>query len=168
MPAAGPAPHRRRCAAAWLTTLAAGALLAACGSSGHQAAPTTTTRPATTTATTPATTAPTTAAPTSAAGPTEFMPTHRAVADALFAAWQAHDRAKAQKIATPAAVDSLFGVDPKGWYRYTYKNVYCDTGEFDEGNCNYRDDNGNYAQVHLTHDQHGWWADAVVISHHAE
>ncbi len=138
---------------------------AACGGSGGQAGSTTTIP----TLGSHGSSAPATAgtAPTTVPVPSDPTSTHVDAADRLFKAWQAHNRPDALKVATPEAVDALFAQDPAGWYEYTYGNelgTFCDTGEFDQGTCNYRDDNDHYAKVQLSHDQRGWIVDSVVIS----
>ncbi len=122
-------------------------------------ASTTTAGPTTTAA---STTAPTTPPATAAPAPTMYFPTHEAAADHLFAAWQAGDRGEALKGATVEAVDALFAVPPSGWQRYYYGG-YCDTGEFDQGTCNFRSDT-QYARVLSTHTPPGWQVTSVKIS----
>jgi len=154
-----------------LALLLAGVLVlgtAACSSGGGKAA-STTRPPRTTTSTTAPTTgsAPTRSTTAPPAVPSEPAATHVAAADRLVNDWQAHNRDDALKVASPQAVDNLFAQDPTGWYRYTYGNdlgTFCDTGEFDEGTCNLRDDRDHYAKVQLTHDPRGWVVDSVVIS----
>lgn len=130
-------------------------------------------RPATTTAgpttpppttPTPTTPTPTTLPPTATAppGPAMYFPSHEAASDHLFMAWQDGDRAEAVKGATTEAVDALFSVPSAGWQRYYYGG-YCDTGEFDQGTCNYRSDT-QYARVLSTHTPPGWQVTSVKIS----
>jgi hypothetical protein len=159
-------PTHRHAVRASLTVAALATLLltlVACGG-GSEKATKTTTAPKLQQVTT---TAPAATAPPTTAGPTEPTTTHVEAADRLFNAWQAHNRADALKVAVPEAVDTLFAQDPSGWYEYTYGNelgTFCDTGEFDEGTCNYRDDNDHYAKVQLTHDARGWQVVEVTIS----
>ncbi len=170
-----PATRRPRAAAgaAALAVLLAGA--AACSSGGTSSTASTTAAASTSSADATGgadgpgggtTTAPasTTAAPSS---PSEPAATHVAAADRLFEDWKGGNRDDALKVARPQAVDALFAHDPSGWYEYTYGNelgTFCDTGEFDQGTCNVRDDSGHYAKILLTHDQRGWIVDSVVVS----
>jgi hypothetical protein len=95
--------------------------LAGCAASGKGASPpasVTTTRPTTTTAlpatsaSSPTTTVPATTVTSEPGGPYATFTTPDAAAAALIDAWRRGDRARAQQVATPAAITSLFAVPP--------------------------------------------------------
>lgn len=122
-------------------------LVAGCsGASSTPAASTETAPPTSTTTTT--TVAPTTTTPP---GPTQGAATSDDAAGRLVAAWNAHDRTAAAKIATPLAVKGIFATpDPAMWMRG------CTTDpSLPQGGCVYRTRSG-LVQINTEHRKIGW------------
>jgi hypothetical protein len=124
-----------RAVAATLIAAAIGILAPACSSGGSDTAKDATTTAAPTTTEAPTTTAvPTTAAPAAPVG----LPGQEEVAQKLYDAWIADDRATAATVADQAAIDNLWPA-PKGDYSLYNK---CSSGEFDTSGCLFRGANG--------------------------
>lgn len=122
-----------RAVAATLIAAAIGVIAPACSSSSDGAKEATTTVAEQTTTTAAATT---TAAPTTAAAPAApvGLPDQEAVAQKLYDAWKANDRATAATVADPAAIDNIWKAAPGDYSLYNS----CSTGEFDTSGCLFR------------------------------
>jgi hypothetical protein len=118
----------------------------------HGSAPVTASTATVTTSSTTTTTAP--------AGPSEASPTPRLAIEKFVAAWSAGDRAAAQRIARPAAVNAVFAQSSQGFALYG-----CDSGEFDTSTCNYRNrGTGGYAQITAAKTPGGWVVDTAFLA----
>jgi hypothetical protein len=136
-----------RAVAATLIAAAIGIVAPACSSGGSDAAKApTTTAPTTTTA--PATT---TAAPTTTAAAPVGLPDQEAVAQKLYDAWKANDKATAATVADQAAIDNFWPAAPGDYSLYNS----CSTGEFDTSGCLFRGANGTI-QVDLEKRGDNW------------
>jgi hypothetical protein len=126
------------------------ALAAGCGGSsgGGAVATTTTTAPVTTTTVPP---------PTTTTVPPQPQATPGAAATRLIDAWHAGDRVTAAVVASPAAVDVVFGIPPG-----TMQARGCNQSGVSPSYCVYRTSVGEL-QLKLTNDGPGWLvADAIL------
>jgi hypothetical protein len=146
--------------AAWL--LAAAALpwaAAACGSGGKSPGASPTTTAATTSTTAPTTTVPATTS-TTAYKPATTEPTPDDAAYQLVTAWGDGNRAQAARIASPAAVGSLFAIPYPGAY-LQFRG--CSSG-FSPASCIYRNVNANsIIDVYATRVAGGWYISSVTL-----
>ncbi len=109
--------------------------------------------------TTTTTTAPTTTTTTSP--PAVGKPDARDVAQTLYDAWVANDRALAATVADQPAIDGMFTAIPGPYQLYSG----CDTGEFDTGGCLFRDrSTNNTIQVDLEKRNGNWVAAFAYFS----
>jgi hypothetical protein len=131
-----------RAVAATILAATIGLLAPACSSAGSSAsdgskakvddaAATVDQTTSTTTATTAATT---TTAPPAPTG----LPDQEAVAQRLYDAWFADDKATAATVADPAAIDAMWKTTRGDYSLYNS----CSTGEFDTSGCLFRGNNG--------------------------
>jgi hypothetical protein len=119
------------------------------GSSGGAVATTTTTAPVTTTTIVPPSTTTTV--------PLQPQATPGAAATRLIDAWHAGDRATAAAVASPAAVEVVFGIPPG-----TMQARGCNQSGTSPSYCVYRTSVGEL-QLKLTNDGPGWLvADAIL------
>jgi hypothetical protein len=149
-----------------VVAIVVGPVASGCGASGSAAPPTTPGPPVTT----PAPPAPTAATPAPTAAPapatTVYAPTSPlsspdAAAAHLVSAWAAGDRAEAARVATPAAVSTLFAspypagyIQPRG----------CTDASVNPGTCTYRNTqtNGIY-EIGVSHVPAGWYVTSVTV-----
>ncbi|MGN6694480.1 MAG: hypothetical protein ACTHN0_09895 [Aquihabitans sp.] len=145
-----------RAVAATLIAAAIGIIAPACSSSSDGAKPATTTAAEPTTTTAPTTTAaPTTTVPAAPVG----LPDQEAVAQKLYDAWKANDKATAATVADAAAIDNMWRAAPGDYSLYNS----CSTGEFDTSGCLFRGNPGTI-QIDLEKRGDNWVVAGAVWS----
>jgi hypothetical protein len=135
-----------RAVAATLIAAAIGIIAPACSSSSNGAKDAATTSAAEQTTTSEAPT--TTAAPTTAPAAPVGLPDQEEVAQRLYDAWKANDRATAATVADAVAVDNMWRAAPGDYSLYNS----CSTGEFDTSGCLFR---GNPGTIQIDLDKRG-------------